>query len=383
MTLQTDITVDQLLNAINWNPEKDYKPLLEANNFPNEQAVAAFSPAGHGKTTTISGMAMRANFKVGDTLHSNRQFKCRTLEKGSTIHDDVSKLSMGYFPGKTQTFLGFRSSPALLVEEYATTSLWGLLGKPTNLFHKARQINICDLPGETLSAVQWQYRLKTGSEQKRYGDMIGNAIMEMRNCQSFMPILSCAKAQGFGEPIEKEIDPNVNPDPDVSQVRQLEDIATHKSDHGQRIREVYVILASWDKLEVKAKELGFDMYDPNLVKRQRVLEGFVRTAFFQFFAQLHSCGIPENHIHYYPTYFQTVKDKEGREVLFEDEIEYYKPDGTLGLMKVRRPHIMTRDINDSHSKDPFANVRRISYSEQSFDQLLDDIMKTAPTVQSL
>jgi hypothetical protein len=381
LTLATDITVDDLLKAINWDPEKDYKPILQPGEFPSEQAVAAFSPAGHGKTTTIAGAAMRANFKVGDTLHTSKKFKCRTLEKGSTIHDDVSKLSMGLFPGKTQTFLGFRSSPALLVEECAEITI-PFFRKPIEAFHKARQINICDLPGETLSSVQWQYRMKTGLDKKNYSEMIGNAIMEMRSCQEFIPILNCAKAQGFGVPIESENDPNVNPDPDVSQVRQLEDIATHKSDHGERIREIYVVLSSWDRLEVKAKELGFDMYDPNLVKRQRTLEDFVRTAFFQFFAALHSCGIPENRIHYYPTYFQTLKDSDGNEIKFEDTIEFYKPDGSLGLMKVKRPHIMTRDINDAHQKNPFANIRRISYSEQSFDQLLNDIMKNAPTVKA-
>jgi hypothetical protein len=395
MTLAPELSIDDLLATLNWNPERDYRPILGPDEFPSQNRVAMISPAQHGKTTTVAGLFMRATRKVGDTLHTDCKFKARPLERASTIYQDVSDLSMGLFPAKTQTFLGFQSSPGLLVEQFRDVGFSiPLTGKifgrdnlrPTRgIWHKARQISFNDLPGETLSQVQWQYRIKrerNGIEAKQFADLVGNAIMEMRNCQEFMFILNCAKAQGLGLPIEEESDPNVSRDPDVSQVRQLDDIAQHKAKHGERIKEIYVILASWDKLEAKAKDLGFDMFDPNLVRRQNVLEEFTRHCFFQFFGMLHSCGIPQSHIHYYPTYFQTMKDKDGLELKFEDPVEYMKPDGSIGIRIVKRPHIMVKDIRDSQTKTIWQNVRAISHSEETFEAILDDVMLHAPTVKS-
>ena len=394
MSLLPDISMDDLLTVMSWNPERDYKPILGPDEFASQNRIAMLSPAGHGKTTTVAGIFMRATRKVGDTLHTDCKFKARPLEHASSIFQDVSDLSMGVFPAKTQAFLGFRSSPGLLIEQFKDIGLSiPFTGKifnrdnfrPTRgLWHKARQISFNDLPGETLSAVQWQYRLRQQQSKvaaEQFADLVGYAIMEMRNCQEFAFILNCAKAQGLGLPVEPETDPNVSKDPDVSQVRQLDDIAQYKFSHGERIKSIYVILAAWDKLEVKAKDLGFDMFDPNLVKRQNVLENFVRTCFFQFFGMLHSCGVPQNHIHYYPTYFQTIKDSEGSEIKFEDNVEYVLPDGKIGIKKVMRPHIMQKDIKDPHAKSVFQNIRKISHSEESFDNLLNDMMLQAPTVK--
>lgn len=384
---------------MDWNPERDYKPILGPDEFPSQNRIAMLSPAGHGKTTTVAGIFMRATRKVGDTLHTDCKFKARPLEHASTIYQDVSDLSMGYFPAKTQTFLGFRSSPGLLLEQFKDVGIsipftGKLFGgdnfRPTRgIWHKARQLGFNDLPGETLSAVQWQYRLKQQQGKtiaKQFADLVGNAIMEMRSCQEFAFIMDCAKAQGLGLPLEPETDPNVSKDPDVSQVRQLDDIAVHKSDHGERIKAIYVILAQWDKLESKAEKLNFNMFDANLIKRQNVLEDFVRTCFFQFFGMLHSCGIPQSCIHYYPTYFQTIKEKDPLtgelvEKKFEDNVEYVLPDGKVGIRAVQRPHIMTKDINDPRIKNVFQNARKISHSEESFDQLLNDMMHHAPTVR--
>jgi hypothetical protein len=317
------------------------------------------------------------------------------LEHGSSVHQDVSDLSNGIFPAKTQTYLGFKSSPGLLLEEFLNVDvpvvggiMKKLRGSDPKMYHCALQISINDLPGETISQVMWQYRLKAGTpQQKVLADAIGNAITEMRNCQAYIFILNAALAHGLGLPIETERDPNVSRDPDVNLVRMLEDIASYKSVHGQNINAVFVIIAQWDKLEPRAKQLDFDLFDPDLVTRQHDLEEFVRHCFPQFFGMLHSCGAKL--VNYYPTFFQTIKEKdpvsgELREKKFPDGIEYYNVDGSLGLRQVERPHIMTLDPEDLEARmqhGKWANVRQISASWQTFDTLLNDIMKLAVNVK--
>ncbi len=389
MTLNPDLTIQDVLTAINFNWERDQDKALTESEFPVGSRLALMSPPGDGKTTTVAGMFMRANTKVGDTLHTDCQFKCRMLERGSSVHQDVSDLSNGIFPAKTQTYLGFRSSPGLLLEQFRhvgfsiplTGRIFGRdnLRPAPKLWHKALQISINDLPGETLSQVMWQYRLKTGPQQKIISDAIGNAITEMRNCQAYIFILNAALAHGLGLPIEVERDPNVSRDPDVNLVRMLEDIANYKAKHGQPIKVAYVVITQWDKLEPRATRLGFDLFDRNLVKRQSDLEEFVRHCFPQFFGTLHSSGAKL--VNYYPTFFQTEKDKECNEIKYKDDIEYYLPNGTLGIKTVERPHIMTKDINDPEAPSLWTNVRKISCSEESFDTLLNDIMKLAVTVK--
>ncbi len=395
MSLAQDVTIEDLMHAINFNWEKDQDRTLSQSQFPAGSRIAGMSPPNDGKTTTFAGIFSRANSKVGDTLHTNRLFKCRMLENGSSVHQDVSDLSNGLFPAKTQTYLGFKSSPGLLLEEFLKAdipvagNLLRKLGREPKFFHRALQISINDLPGETISQVMWQYRLKAGTpQQKVLADAIGNAITEMRNCQSYIFILNAALAHGLGLPIEQERDPNVSRDPDVNLVRMLEDIATYKANHNQRVNAIFVVISQWDKLEPRAKELDFDLFDPDLVTRQHDLEEFVRHCFPQFFGMLHSCGAKL--VNYYPTFFQTVKEKvdvngtlELREKLFKDNIEYYKPDGSLGLKSVDRPHIMTLDVNDVEARmtDKWKNVRQISASWQTFDTLLNDMMKLAVNVK--
>ena len=106
MSLIPDISIDDLLTTLNWNPERSYKPVLGPDEFPTKDRVAMISPPGGGKTTTVAGMFMHATNKVGDTLHTDCKFRCRMLENASSIHQDISDLSDGIFPAKTQYFLG-------------------------------------------------------------------------------------------------------------------------------------------------------------------------------------------------------------------------------------------------------------------------------------
>lgn len=389
MTQTDNLSIQDLMTALNVNFERDHQQAPSESEFPYGNRVALIAPPAAGKTTTVAGLFTRANKKVKETLHTDTPFSCRMLEHGSNIHQDVADLSDGIFPAKTQTYLGFRSSPGLLLEQKkfmaASIPFTGRFFGRDNLrprkqiWHKMLQLPICDLPGETLSQVMWQVRAKTGPQQKIVADTIGNAVTEMRNCQAFIFILKASLAKGLGLPIETERDLTVSRDPDVNLVRMLEDIANYKSKHGQQIKAAYVVISAWDKLAPKAEQIGFDLFDQNLVKRQSDLENFVGQCFPQFFGTLHSSGIKL--INYYPTFFQTETNAKGEELLFEDTIEYRLPDGSIGVKNVQRPHIMTKDLYDPGARNIWENVRAISYSEQSYDALLNDVMKLAVTAK--
>lgn len=390
-----DINYDEFLAKIDYHPERDYKPILAEGEFPAKDRVAMVAPAGGGKTTTMTGIFNRAISKVPESLKTSRKFKVRILPKSTNLRQDISNLCNGIFPMKTQVYLGVHSSPGMLIEQETdvggeipfTGRLFGRSNfrKDFTFLHKARQLSYTDLPGETISYAQWQYRLKTERmhpiEQKSVRDAIGNAIVDLREANELMFVCNCARAQGLGLPVEDETDPYVCKDPDVSLASSFTDITGHKEKQGDRVKEVYIILAAWDKLEPKAKELGFDLFDPNLIRRQETLTEFTASCFRQFFAELYSHGIPNNHIHYYPTFFQTVKNEEGVELKFEDAIEYLEPDGTVRVKTAKRPHIIKRDLQDPNSRSVFENVNKISYSEESYDQLLNDIMLNAPKVR--
>jgi hypothetical protein len=385
MSTQDNLSVNDFLTALNINFERDKKAAPSEQDFPDGNRVALIAPPAAGKTTTVSGLFMRANKKVGETLHTDAPFKCRMLEGGSNIHQDVSDLSDGIFPAKTQTYLGFRSSPGLLLEQlkYAAVSI-PFTGKFFNrtdlrprkeMWHKMLRISINDLPGETLSQVMWQVRAKTGPQQQIIRDTIGNAIQEMRSCQAFIFILKASLARGLGLPLETERDPTVSRDPDVNLVRMLEDIVNYKAKHGEQIKAAYIVISAWDKLQPRAEKMGFDLFAKDLVKRQTDLEKFVEKCFPQFFGTLHSSGI--KNINYYPTFFQTETNEKCEELLFDDTLEYRAPDGSIGVKNIKRPHIMVKDIYDPNTRSIWDNVRSISYSEESYDQLLNDVMQLA------
>jgi hypothetical protein len=382
---QDTLSIADFAAALNINFERDSKHAPCEGDFPDGNRVALIAPPAAGKTTTVSGLFMRANKKVGETLHTDAPFKCRMQEGGSNIHQDVADLSDGIFPAKTQTYLGFRSSPGLLLEQskYAALSIpftGRIFGREDlrprkEMWHKMLRISINDLPGETLTQVMWQVRAKVGIQQQMIRDTISNAIQEMRSCQAYIFILKASLARGLGLPIETERDQTVSRDPDVNLVRMLEDIVNYKAKHGEEIKAAYIVISAWDKLAPKAEKLGFDMFDSNMVKRQTTLEQFVMNCFPQFFGTLHSSGI--KNINYYPTFFQTETHEDGTEKMFEDELPYCMPDGTPSIKIIKRPHIMTKDINDPNARNIWQNVRSISYSAESYDQLLNDVMQLA------
>ena len=367
-----NLSVQDFLTALNLNYEKDRDQAPPESAFPYGNRVSMIAPPGAGKTATVAGLFHRAQIKVRDTLHTDAPFFCRTLEHGSNIHQDIADLMDGYFPAKTQTYLGFRSSPGLLLEQKKFATAWKVRKQ---LWHKMLQLHIGDLPGETLAQVMWQVRRQVGPQAAITRKAIETAITEMRESEAYIFILKASLAKGLGVQLEKERDPLVSQDPDVNLVRMLEDIANYKMKHGKKIKAAYVVIAAWDKLAPMGERLGFDLLNPNLVERQADLENFVGHCFSQFFATLHSSRIPL--VQYYPTFFQTETNDKQEEILFEDEVPYKDGTGVLGVKKVQRPHIMTKELDDPEATSIWQNVRAINYSEKTFDKLLDDVMKLA------
>jgi len=373
-----NLSVEDFLKALKIDPSKPSNGIA-----PTEEEfgacgnkVALIAPPAAGKTVTVAGMFMRAQAKVRQTVGTSNPFFARILEKGSDIHQDISNLMDGTFPAKTQAYLGFRSSPGMLLEQkkYADTGK-SLFGRKIRkqFWHKMLQLPICDLPGETLTQVMWQVRAQTGYQAKATKDMIEYAIKEMRGSDAYIFILKASTAKGLGDQLEQERDRTVSRDPDVNLVRMLEDVANYKMKQGSSLKAAYVVISAVDKIQKRAERIGFDLLSPQ--RGQQDIENFVSHCFPQFYSALHSYYIPQ--IKYYPMFFETVKDEKGEELLFNDQIEIRNPDGTFGIRTVQRPHIAVKDIYDPSAANIWQNARSINYSEQQYDNLLNDLMELA------
>lgn len=382
MSLDT-LSVQDFLTALNWNPEKNRERVPGQSEFPYGNRVALISPPQAGKTATVSGLFMRAQQKVRETVYTDTPFYCRVLEGGSNIHQDISNLMSGYFPAKTRSYLGFRSSPGLLLEQKKflnlevplTGKIFGHnIGRKQQLWHKMLQLPICDLPGETLTQVMWQVRaLKSQAQIEATKEIIENAIIEMRESDAFIFILKASTAMGLGEQLESEHDSTISRDPDVNLTRMFEDIVQHKTEQGRQIKRSFIAITAWDKLARRAERLNFNILDPYIGRQ--TMEDFVAACYPQFYAAMHS-SLRSEQIDYYPLYFQTEKDDKGNEILFKDKIEYRDETGALGLKDVERPHIIVKDAFNS-PQNIWENVRKIQYSIVGYDRLLNDVMKLA------
>lgn len=377
-----DVSVQDMLTALHWNPERSKERVPTQQEFPYGNKVAAIAPPAAGKSTVIAGLFHRAQQKVRETVHTDNPFYCRVLEGGSNIHQDISNLMSGYFPAKTRSYLGFRSSPGLLLEEKKfapfkiplSEKLLGRQLRPRKqLWHKLLQMVFCDLPGETLTQVMWQVRLQTQNQQKMTQEIVERAIMEMRESNAYIFIVKASEAMGLGDQIEVTKDPTISTDPDVPLTRMTEDIVNYKTRQGQRIEKAFIAITGWDKLAPKATRLGIDLLSPHVGREH--MENFVAHCYPQFYAALHS-SLRGNDIEYYPLYFQTHKEN-GKEKLFEDEIPYKTEDGSIGYKAVQRPHIIVKDMTDPRARTIWDNVRKIEWSVVGYDRLLNDVMTLA------
>jgi hypothetical protein len=384
MSLDT-LSVQDFLTALNWNPAQNREHVPGQNEFPYGNRVALISPPQEGKTAVVSGLFMRAQQKVRETVYTDTPFYCRVLEGGSNIHQDISNLMSGYFPSKTRSYLGFRSSPGLLLEQKKfldlrvplTGRLLGRenIGKRQQLWHKMLQLPICDLPGETLTQVMWQVRaLQNKSQLLATKQIVENAIMEMRESDAYIFILKASTAMGLGQQLETEHDQTISSDPDVNITRMLEDLINYKMSQGKQIKRSFIAITAWDKMARRGQQLGFNFLDPYLGRR--TMEDFVASCYPQFYAALHS-SLRSEQIDYYPLYFQTEKNDNGTEKIFEDEVMLRDETGTLMPRIVKRPHIIVKDVMSPDARNVFENARKIEYSIAGYDRLLNDVMKLA------
>jgi len=344
------IQLNDLWDAIGLNrsgQQQETAPRID--QFGQGKRISFMGTPGAGKTVSVAGLVMRAEAKVATTAKTDTPFYCRVLENASDIHQDVSDLRDGRFPKKTQAYLGFRSSPGLMLE---WKRIVGISRLKRTLWHKMLQVPICDLPGETLIQVIRHVRSKSslGAIMKKN---ITNAIRDMRESDGYMLAIKASRAKGLGDQLEQEKDDKLSRDPDVNLVRMLEDLMTYKSAYTNRpIKGVAVIITAWDRLKPVADRVGFDILDPYV--GQRDIERFVQACFPSTYAAIQSLRVPN--VQYFPTFFQAETDGVGKEKWFADT-------GYEG------PKIITKDIFDPKG-EWWQNARKISYSEQSFDNLL-------------
>jgi hypothetical protein len=370
------------LTAMDFHPQKRAEYVPQEQEFPYGNSVGLIAPPDAGKTCVLAGTFRRAQQKVKETKDTDTPFYCRVLEAGSNIHQDISNLTRGIFPAKTRSYLGFRSSPGLLLEQkkFAAASIpltgriFGREFRPRKqLWHKLLQLKACDLPGETLTQVMWQIRALTKDKMQTARDVIEHALAEMLEIDAAIFITKASEVLGFGEQIEKPVDITGNIDPDVPLTRMAEWILSTKMQRSERLKKIFVAITAWDKLAPRAEKLGINLLDPFIGKQH--MENFVANCYPQFYAAIHSY-VRDEDIEYYPLYYQTVKEN-GREVLFEDEVAYYDEHRVLQYHKVRRPHIMVKSLEDPRNRSIWDGVGKIEWSYNGFGRLLDDMMTLA------
>jgi hypothetical protein len=230
------------------------------------------------------------------------------------------------------------------------------------------------LPGETLNQVIWQIRALNTDMQRTAKDVIEHALAEMLECEACVFITKASEVLGFDEQIDRPKDDTGNIDPDVPLTRMAEYILNTKMKRSEQMKKIFVAITAWDKLAPKAEKQGINLLDP-YVGRQH-MEDFVANFYPQFYAAIHS-HVRGKDIEYYPLYFETIKEN-GKEKLFDDEISYTDPEtGGLGIKVVKRPHIMKKSINDPRNRTIWDGVRKVHWSYNAYDRLLNDMMTLA------
>jgi len=302
------------------------------------------------------------------------------IEGGSDIRQDISNLMSGIVPAKTRSYLGFRSSPGMLLEEKKSAAVRvPILGnRPRRqLWHKLLQMKVCDLPGETLNQVIFQIRRLNTDMQRTAKDVIEHALAEMLECEAFIFITKASEALGLGTQSDKPRDDTGNIDPDVPLTRMAEWILNTKMRRGEHPKKIFVAITAWDKLAKEAKKYNIDFLSEFVGDEHK--RDFVAHCYPQFYACIHSYARTED-IKYYPLFFQTEKERDtGKEILYPDKVEYYNPvTRTYELKTVPRPHIMMKNLDEAYRMgNIWDGVRKPQWSSHAFGELLDDMMKLA------
>jgi len=324
--------------------------------FPIKNRVSLIGTVGAGKSTVVGGVVMTAETLVAD----DPNFFCRVIEGTSEIHEDVSKLRDGHFPTKTVPFGAFASEAGLLMEWEKRVGLGPISAKVGT---KMLQLPICDVSGEDLSYMIRQVRA-VGPLGNIAKQAVRNLIAYVRESDGFIITIKATRAKGLfqkGKQLELEQDEKLSADPDVNLVRLLEDLMNYKQTHRSRpIKGVAVVITAWDRLKSEAERIGFDILNPMV--GQSDLHNFVKACFPAVYAAIKSLRIPN--VAYFPSFFETETN--------EDNTEKPWPDGT--------PQIKQRRTDVGNPDEWWRDLRKISYSERSYVDLIEWLKQFAYTV---
>jgi hypothetical protein len=325
---------------------------IPATIFPAKSRIALVGTVGAGKSSVVGGVGITSETLVRETEFTDNPFFCRVIEGSSEIHQDKSDLRAGHFPKKTAAYVGFASEAGLLLEwekKYFGQTVW----------HKYLQVPICDLAGEDIEQLIRQVANKRDigeySRQK-----VRNLIAYMQESDGFVICLKGTRAKGFKRQLEPEKDPNVSADPDVNMVRLLDALMQYKmtNSSSRPIRGVAVILTASDILQRElGDEIGFNLLDPKILtddSKQNDLKDFIAACFPATYGAIVSLRVPN--VKFFPSFFEVEVDTKGNIQYWEEE-----PDS---------PKIKLREIK-KFSDDWRHNLRKISYSEQAYIELIN------------
>lgn len=336
------LSLSQLLNMVGLSQaQTEATPI---HQFPYKNRVSMIGTVAAGKSTVLGGIVMTSETLCAD----DPNFFCRILEGTSEIHQDVSDLRDGHFPRKTVPFGAFATEAGLLME-WERKALGFQIGK------KLLQVPICDVAGEDIAQMIRQVRVMSGPLGNIQKQAVRNLIAYVQESDGFIVTIKATRAKGLfpgGAQLETEQHKELSADPDVNLVRILEHLMNYKATHRSRpIKGIAVVITAWDMLKDEADKIGFDILNP--VLGQSDLRNFVKGCFPAVYAAIKSLRIPN--VAYFPSFFEVEK----------------REDGSLNKWRDGSPKIKQRQAGYGSPDDWWRDLRKVSYSESSFVQLIE------------
>lgn len=338
----------QLLDEVGINKPSKAMP---THLFPVKSRVSTIGTVGAGKSAVVGGIVMAAETLVAD----NPSFFCRVIEGTSEIHQDVADLRDGHFPKKTVPFEQYATESGLLLEQEQ---------KVAGLRYGIKRVQnpICDIAGEDLAQTIRQVRM-AGPLGNIAKQAVRNLIAYVRESDAYIITIKATRAKGLfpkGEQLETEQDHKLSADPDVNLVRLLEDLINYKETHRSRkIQGAAIVVTAWDRLKQSgiADKIGFDILNPHV--GQNDLINFVKGCFPAVYAAIRSLRIPN--VQYFPSFFEVDTDEQGNIKTWEDG----------------SPIIKQRQTNLGNPDEWWSDLRKISYSEKTYVDLIHWLMQFA------
>ena len=317
--------MEKLLKPIFSKPQPtQVEPL--SKSFKYKTRFAMVGTIGAGKTT-VSTLLVVTSQTMSQKLPD---FTCRTCPGTTNIIDYDSKMRQGHFPPKTNPATTGRHEDGLLLR-------WG---KETR-FSKAKQMNIpiCDLSGEKLQTMiqNVETRRRDPTSHEAF-NMSSNVVNYVRDCEGYILIAPASRAMAFqdGLQIEKETEDEelsgISTDPDANLYNFIQSIISYKEDtKGKPIKAIAVVVTKWDMLMPFAQEMGIDLDDVTGEGIQQFMETFFpQTMSLLKFEQQRNQNMQ---LQFFPSYVKTVKDAQGKTVMWPDNTPKIELETNLRIPK--------------------------------------------------